>query len=159
MAYLEMKFTSNSHWNPRPTAVDAAGGEFRGVGASLLRKLCFSIAVVLGVITTNSNACFVCVVPHQSLLDRIESSQDVVIAHAIDQKQAQWQVSRVIRGERAIVDQIIETESQFPVSGDSHLLRRVTPKDPKTVLAGRTGRSRPNRWTFTPVASSPGIML
>jgi len=88
-----------------------------------------AVFLLIAAIIGTANACFVCIIPYQSLLDKVESSQDVVLAHAIDKQQTQWQVDRVIRGEGIEIGQTITAYSKHLVSGDSQLLRRTTPKD------------------------------
>lgn len=98
--------------------------------ASHRKPLWIAFAALVCFIAGNANACFVCLIPYQSLLDKIETSQQVVLAHAVDQAQTQWHVDRVIRGEDVNVDQIIPAESKRNASGQSILLRRVKRKDP-----------------------------
>ena len=74
----------------------------------------------------NANACFICFVPYKSMLDKVESNENVVLAKAVDQTVRRWHVVRVIKGEKAQVDQLITldlSKSEHLQPGDIQLLR------------------------------------
>ena len=104
-----------------------------GIERRLKIAALFVAVAAIVLIASNSNACFVCIIPYQSLLDKVESSQHVVIGHAIDSQKTQWQVDRVIRGEGVDAGQTITVEAKISFPGESQLLRREALEKPWIV--------------------------
>jgi hypothetical protein len=44
--------------------------------------------LTIGAVASTAHACFVCVVPYQSILDKAETSNEAVIARAVDKQPA-----------------------------------------------------------------------
>lgn len=90
--------------------------------------------LTIGAVATRADACFVCVVPYQSILDKVESSQQATIARAVDKQQSEWNVVRVIRGRGIEVGQIVTANADRVIGSDqSQLLWRAKPDDPWIV--------------------------
>ena len=87
--------------------------------------------LTIGAVATSAHACFVCVVPYQSILDKVEASQQAMIARAVDKQQTRWRVVRVIRGSGVEVGQIVTANRELVIGSDqSQLLRRAKLDDP-----------------------------
>ena len=79
----------------------------------------------------HARACFVCVVPYRSLLDKVESSNQAIVARAVDESQSKWKVVRVIRGQGTDVGQLVAANSDLVAGSDqSRLLWRAKPDGP-----------------------------
>ena len=91
-------------------------------------KFVFAFLVVLSLITFDPSripACFVCIIPYQSLLDKVETSDHVVVGVADDSSPTKFKVIRVIKGDKAVVDDSISVELSKPKtspSADRHLI-------------------------------------
>jgi hypothetical protein len=127
---------SDTSYTPEDTGRSVTGPErirlrtvYGDPGKRRAARLAVLTAALLAVVGS-ANACFVCIVPYQSLLDRIEASQQTIVARPVDKQQTKWQVVRVITGKRIDVGQTITAESGMMVSGDLQLLRRATSEDP-----------------------------
>lgn len=96
-----------------------------------------SVALVLMIslaLAGNAVACFVCRVPYQSQLDKVESSAQVIIARASEEVLADWQIVRVLKSNDNL-DRIGAVENSLLFRpGSMHLLRRATADDPWTIL-------------------------
>jgi hypothetical protein len=62
----------------------------------LLFRLALSLTFY-SLIAGQTIACYVCIVPYQSLLDRVESSAQVVVARIDSKQPSRWQIVRVIK--------------------------------------------------------------
>jgi hypothetical protein len=106
-----------------------------GAQGSTQRSACIAwlaLAVaIISVIANGARACVVCGGPYQSLLDRVEASEQVVVARALAQGPSGWQIVRVIKSnDRLDLDQIEPaTNSDQIRPGDLQLLRRATAGD------------------------------
>jgi hypothetical protein len=90
--------------------------------------------LTIGAIATTARACFVCVVPYQSVLDKVESSNQAIVARAVDEHQSKWQVTQVIRGPSIDVAQRVAANSELVIGSDqSQLLWRAKPDAPWTI--------------------------
>lgn len=118
--------------SPKPLVY--AGGMPAPQWRSACRTLRFAshaVGLLLIVLLTifaaiNANACMVCFVPYKSLLDKVESDENVVLAKAVDQAERRWNVVRVIKGAKAQVNQPITldlSKSENFQPGDIQLLR------------------------------------
>lgn len=98
----------------------------------VIEKYSLRLALLLFFVFANTAmACFVCVVPYQSLLDKVEGSEQVVLARSADSAQSEWQIVRILKGQRdskiEISDAIQETDQG--TLGELQLLRRPTDND------------------------------
>ena len=84
-----------------------------------------SALLACGLCVGVASACLVCSVPYQSLLDKLESDTDAVVARMTGLEGTAWQVEEVIIGTRARQGQLITTRLAAEVStkGQSRLLR------------------------------------
>lgn len=89
-----------------------------------------AILLLICMAASSANACFVCVLPYQSLLDKVESSEQVVVARAIDQQQTQWKVVRILRGDGSELGQVVAANSKWLASNNLQILRRDEGNDP-----------------------------
>lgn len=87
--------------------------------------------LMLAMITNSATACFVCVVPYKSLLDKVEECEQVVVARTIDQQDSEWQIVRVIKAQGDFdFSQIDSNKNSYqPMLGELQLLRRTTAND------------------------------
>jgi RimJ/RimL family protein N-acetyltransferase len=101
----------------------------------VMKRASLQLALLFFVVFANTaTACFVCVVPYQSLLDKVEESEQVVVARTADFAQSEWQIVRILKGQR---DSKLETsdaiqETDQAKLGELQLLRRSTENDPWT---------------------------
>jgi hypothetical protein len=87
--------------------------------------------LTIGAVGTTARACFVCVVPYQSLLDKVESSKHAIVARADNAQQTKWQVAGMIRGPSIKLGQTVTANSDLVIESDqSQLLWRAKPDDP-----------------------------
>jgi hypothetical protein len=97
------------------------------LAAKFKRGLVAALVFVLAVNTLPvAKGCFICFVPYKSLLDQVESDENVVLAKAVDQTERRWKVVRVIKGAKAQIDQLITLDlfkSENLQPGDIQLLR------------------------------------
>jgi hypothetical protein len=85
-------------------------------------------------VASRADACYVCVIPYQSVLDKVETSQQATIAGAVDRQRSHWQVAGVIRGHGIEVGQIVTANSDLVLGSDqTQLLWRAKPDDPWIV--------------------------
>jgi hypothetical protein len=101
-----------------------------GHGDGLIRTLAVRMTCTLLVaflIANSTRACFVCRVPYQSLLDKIESGNQVVVARAMDESLSRWQIVRVIKSsDNLVADQIRAVKNSGLITpGTMQLLRRA----------------------------------
>jgi hypothetical protein len=90
--------------------------------------------LTIGAVASNAPACFVCIVPYQSILDKAETSNEAVIARAVDKQPSKWRVVGVIRGQSIKVGQTVTANTDFVIGSDqSQLLWRAKPDDPWIV--------------------------
>jgi len=87
--------------------------------------------LLLVMISSTATACFVCIVPYKSLLDRIEESEQVVLARADNSPQSEWHIIRILKGQDG---DRLETSSVAQAAdptelGGLQLLRRATGDD------------------------------
>jgi hypothetical protein len=90
--------------------------------------------LLLVMISSTATACFVCIVPYKSLLDKVEVSEQVVVAHALDSAQSEWQIVRILRGHgdnQLEPPNVTQDANQTKLRG-LQLLRRSTGDDPWT---------------------------
>lgn len=98
---------------------------------SFIAWLAVAMVTIGGAIANSVQACFVCVVPYQSILDKVESSHQAVIARAIDKPQSKWQVVRVIRGQDIEVGQVVTAKTELAIRAKQpQLMWRAKPDDP-----------------------------
>jgi hypothetical protein len=93
------------------------------VGSALVSAIVLFLAL-----NTNARACLVCYrPPYQSLLERVELSEQVVVARTIDETPFRWrgQIVRVIKGKDVEVDQFVVVKKPRAA--------RVTLGDPQIV--------------------------
>lgn len=101
----------------------------------VMERSSLQLALLLFVVCSNTaTACFVCVVPYQSLLDKVEESEQVVVARTDESVPFEWQILRILKGQR---DSKIETsdaiqETDQTKLAELQLLRRSTVNDPWT---------------------------
>lgn len=89
------------------------------------------IMLAIGAVAGHAHACFVCVVPYQSLLDKVESSDHAILARAGNAQQTHWKVAGVIRGPSIEFGQTVTAKADLVVeSNQSQLLWRGKPDDP-----------------------------
>jgi hypothetical protein len=86
--------------------------------------------LMVSAIARDATACLVCYrPPYQCLLEKVESSEHVIVARTVDETESTWRgkVVRVIKGNAVNVDQIVtvnKLKSDRMTVGDSQLLRR-----------------------------------
>jgi urease accessory protein len=116
-------------------AVRVAGSWVVAVGMLMFGWLfrgSVALAVVISLVLINSaSACFVCRVPYQSLLDKVEGSELVIVARPVDQAQTRWQIVRVLKAnDNFDLNQLVtNVDSGQNTSGESQLLRRAAVTD------------------------------
>ena len=113
-----------------------------GSAAANLRSSCWNrhvawivvAALLMFVLAGSGTACFVCVVPYQSLLDKVEESEQVVVARALDSAQSEWQIVRILRGrgDNQLETPSVTQDANHTKSGGLQLLRRSIGDDPWT---------------------------
>jgi len=121
-------------------AVRVAGSWVVAVGMLMfgwLYRGSVALAVLVSLVLANSAAaCYVCRVPYQSQLDKVESSNQVIVARASNEDVVTWRIVRVLKSDENLdLDQIGAVEKSALIRpGSSHLLRRAAASDPWTVL-------------------------
>jgi hypothetical protein len=95
------------------------------VGSTLIPAIVLFLAL-----SASARACLVCYrPPYQSLLERVELSEQVVVARTIDETDSRWrgQIVRIIKGKDVAVDQFVSVDtskSARAAVGDLQLVRR-----------------------------------
>ena len=116
-------------------AVRVAGSWIVAVGMLMFGWLfrgSVALTVLIGLVLINSaSACFVCRVPYQSLLDKVEGSEQVIVARPVDQTQSRWQIVRVLKANDSFgFNQLVTNIDSGQISsGESQLLRRAAVTD------------------------------
>jgi hypothetical protein len=90
--------------------------------------------LLLVMISSTATACFVCIVPYKSLLDKVEESEQVVLARADNSPQSEWHIIRILKGQdgdRLETSSVAQDVDPTKLGG-LQLLRRATGDDPWT---------------------------